>query len=60
MKCMRCGKEINDRYPHETGYETADGRAVHYGCSLLLDERPKPKGSLAELLKAKSKMEAPR
>lgn len=56
MKCLRCSKEINNNgHPHETGYETADGQAIHYGCALLMDVRPKPKGSLAELMARKEK-----
>jgi len=55
--CIRCGNEVKELgrgvKPHEQGYETQSGEWVHDGCSLLMNERPKPKGSLKELLMKK-------
>jgi len=56
MKCLKCGKEVNK----SNGYETEDGRYIHHGCTMLMDNMPRKKmgKSLADIMAAKKKVDA--
>jgi len=56
MKCLRCGNQINEN----NGYETEDGRHIHHGCAMLMDEMPRKKmsKSLADIMAAKKRVDA--